>query len=65
VVRDATLHERVCTDIDRWLEDDQRWHVLGVTESPITGPKGNREFLIAARRGAQIPPSREGILRAP
>jgi predicted rRNA methylase YqxC with S4 and FtsJ domains len=24
--------------------------VLGVTPSPITGPKGNREFLIAARR---------------
>jgi len=65
VVRDATLHERVCADITRWLEDDQRWHVLGVTESPITGPKGNREFLIAARRGAQIPPSREGILRVP
>jgi 23S rRNA (cytidine1920-2'-O)/16S rRNA (cytidine1409-2'-O)-methyltransferase len=50
VVRDATLHERVCGDLFRWLEDDQRWHVLGVTESPITGPKGNREFLIAARR---------------
>jgi len=24
--------------------------VLGVTESPITGPEGNREFLIGAVR---------------
>jgi predicted rRNA methylase YqxC with S4 and FtsJ domains len=24
--------------------------VMGIVESPITGPKGNREFLIAARR---------------
>jgi 23S rRNA (cytidine1920-2'-O)/16S rRNA (cytidine1409-2'-O)-methyltransferase len=26
--------------------------VLGVTESPILGPKGNREFLIHLRKGA-------------
>ena len=26
------------------------WHVLGVAESPITGPEGNREFLIAAAK---------------
>jgi len=25
--------------------------VSGITQSPITGPKGNVEFLIAARRG--------------
>jgi 23S rRNA (cytidine1920-2'-O)/16S rRNA (cytidine1409-2'-O)-methyltransferase len=48
VVRDAALHDRVCADIARWLED-QRWRVLGTTPSPIVGPKGNREFLIAAR----------------
>jgi 23S rRNA (cytidine1920-2'-O)/16S rRNA (cytidine1409-2'-O)-methyltransferase len=50
VVRDAALHERVCADLARWLEDEQRWHVLGTTESPILGPKGNREFLLAGRR---------------
>jgi 23S rRNA (cytidine1920-2'-O)/16S rRNA (cytidine1409-2'-O)-methyltransferase len=49
VVRDPALHERVCAEIARWLED-RRWAVLGIIESPITGPKGNREFLIAARR---------------
>ena len=49
VVRDPALHEAVCARIARWLSE-QGWQVLGVTASPITGPKGNREFLIAARR---------------
>jgi 23S rRNA (cytidine1920-2'-O)/16S rRNA (cytidine1409-2'-O)-methyltransferase len=26
------------------------WQVLGITESSITGPEGNREFIIAARK---------------
>jgi len=50
VVRDPALHQAVCDDIARWLAEQQGWAVLGVVESPITGPKGNREFLIAARR---------------
>ncbi len=50
VVRDPALHAEVCTDIARWLAEEQGWQVLGITESPITGPKGNREFLIAATR---------------
>jgi 23S rRNA (cytidine1920-2'-O)/16S rRNA (cytidine1409-2'-O)-methyltransferase len=50
VVRDPALQAQVCADIARWLTEEQGWQVLGITESPITGPKGNREFLIAARR---------------
>ena len=50
VVRDAALHQAACDDIARWLAAEQGWEVLGIVESPITGPKGNREFLIAARR---------------
>jgi len=50
VVRDPALHQTVCEDIARWLVDEQGWRLLGIVESPITGPKGNREFLIAARR---------------
>jgi 23S rRNA (cytidine1920-2'-O)/16S rRNA (cytidine1409-2'-O)-methyltransferase len=50
VVRDPTLHQAFCDDIARWLAETQGWPVLGIVESPITGPKGNREFLIAARR---------------
>jgi 23S rRNA (cytidine1920-2'-O)/16S rRNA (cytidine1409-2'-O)-methyltransferase len=51
VVRDPALHQAVCEDIARWLGEQQGWQVQGVVESPITGPKGNREFLVAARRG--------------
>jgi 23S rRNA (cytidine1920-2'-O)/16S rRNA (cytidine1409-2'-O)-methyltransferase len=29
----------------------QGWSVIGVVESPITGPEGNVEFLIAALHG--------------
>ncbi len=49
VVRDSALHQRVCDDIGHWLESDQGWNLLGITQSPITGPKGNREFLVGAR----------------
>ena len=49
VVRDAAVHERVCTDARAWAES-QGWSVLGIIESPITGPEGNVEFLLGARR---------------
>jgi 23S rRNA (cytidine1920-2'-O)/16S rRNA (cytidine1409-2'-O)-methyltransferase len=50
VVRDPALHARVCGEVREWLEGEG-WTVQGVTPSPITGPEGNVEFLIAARRG--------------
>ncbi len=50
VVRDSTVHEAVCARISAWWAGLPGWHVLGITESPITGPEGNKEFLIAAQR---------------
>lgn len=50
VVRDPALHARVCDDVRGWLVG-AGWTVDGIVESPITGPEGNVEFLIAARRG--------------
>ncbi|PKQ03301.1 MAG: TlyA family rRNA (cytidine-2'-O)-methyltransferase [Alphaproteobacteria bacterium HGW-Alphaproteobacteria-12] len=50
IVRDPALHERICEDISRWLSDDMGWRVLGLTQSPIEGGDGNREFLIAAEK---------------
>ena len=47
VVRDPALHTEVCARIAAWLPT-QGWTVLGITESPIRGPEGNVEFLIAA-----------------
>jgi 23S rRNA (cytidine1920-2'-O)/16S rRNA (cytidine1409-2'-O)-methyltransferase len=61
VVRDPALHEAVCAEIARWLSVEQGWEVLGMTESPITGPKGNREFLIAARKGVWDLPSAQAM----
>ena len=52
VVRDPALHEEVCSRIAAWLAGQAGWSVLGLTESPLRGPDGNVEFLIAARRGA-------------
>jgi 23S rRNA (cytidine1920-2'-O)/16S rRNA (cytidine1409-2'-O)-methyltransferase len=51
VVHDPALHAAVCEGISGWLAGMARWRVLGVTESPLKGPKGNTEFLIAADRG--------------
>ena len=53
VVRDPEIHQAVCDFIQRWLEFDLSWRVIGITESPITGPKGNKEFLIAAQAPAE------------
>jgi 23S rRNA (cytidine1920-2'-O)/16S rRNA (cytidine1409-2'-O)-methyltransferase len=49
VVRDAAVHERVCGEAKGWVEG-QGWIVLGVTPSPITGPEGNVEFLLGAKK---------------
>jgi 23S rRNA (cytidine1920-2'-O)/16S rRNA (cytidine1409-2'-O)-methyltransferase len=49
VVRDPAVHARVCAEVREWLEA-AGWRVLGLTESPLTGPAGNREFLIAATK---------------
>ena len=49
VVRDSQVHERVCTRAKDWVES-QGWTVLGVTQSPITGPEGNIEFLLGAQK---------------
>ena len=48
VVRDPDLHREVCERIRAWVEGLPGWRVLGIVESPITGPEGNVEFLIGA-----------------
>ena len=50
VVRDPALHGQVCNRISDWLNHRDRWRVKGIVESPITGPEGNKEFLIGAER---------------
>jgi 23S rRNA (cytidine1920-2'-O)/16S rRNA (cytidine1409-2'-O)-methyltransferase len=50
VVRDPAVHQAVCDRVRAWWGALPAWTVLGIVESPITGPEGNKEFLIAATR---------------
>ena len=55
VVRDPAIHEAVCSRIESWWSGLAGWKVLGLTGSPITGPEGNREFLIGAVKDKPLP----------
>ncbi len=50
VIRDPAVHDRVCAEVQDWIVS-QGWTVAGLTQSPITGPQGNVEFLLYARLG--------------
>lgn len=49
VVRDPAVHERVCAAAADWVAS-HGWAIEGIEPSPITGPEGNVEFLLAARK---------------
>ena len=51
VVRDPMVHRAVCERVAAWIGAQPGWRVVGIADSPLTGPAGNREFLIHARRG--------------
>jgi 23S rRNA (cytidine1920-2'-O)/16S rRNA (cytidine1409-2'-O)-methyltransferase len=53
VVRDSAVHARVCSEVSDWIMA-QGWTIETLVESPITGPEGNVEFLIAARRAGIV-----------
>lgn len=48
VVTDAALHQRACDDVVAWLNSQPEWSVQNLTESPILGAEGNKEFLLYA-----------------
>ncbi|MCS6844530.1 MAG: TlyA family RNA methyltransferase [Caldilineales bacterium] len=50
VVRDPEVHRQVLRDVLGWAVE-QGWAVEGLIRSPITGPKGNVEFLCLLRPG--------------
>ena len=45
VVREPALHRQAVARLARYAVL-RGWHVLGVTASPLRGPKGNREFFL-------------------
>lgn len=50
IVKDDAARTRACERIVSWLDRQEGWEVIGLTESPIQGTGGNREFLIAGAR---------------
>ncbi len=48
VIRDESKRQRVVEAIRSYLED-MEFQIMGVVESPISGAKGNIEYLIAGR----------------
>ena len=49
VVKDSEIHLRICNEITTWFENECNCEVLKIIESPIKGPKGNKEFLLTAK----------------
>jgi len=54
IVKDTEVHNQVCNEIKAWLNAQPGWQIIGVTDSPITGSDGNREFLIAAAKKTEV-----------
>lgn len=48
VVKDPAVHEKVCEEIKAFVSE-LRFTVWGITQSPLLGPRGNREFFIIAQ----------------
>ncbi|HBP00812.1 MAG TPA: TlyA family rRNA (cytidine-2'-O)-methyltransferase [Candidatus Moranbacteria bacterium] len=51
IVKEENLHEEVIEKIKK-LSEDLGFEILGITDSPILGGKGNKEFLIRLRKGS-------------
>ncbi|MGQ9509204.1 MAG: TlyA family RNA methyltransferase [Thermodesulfobacteriota bacterium] len=52
VVRDPMLHQKVIDRISKFCQK-LGLRILGVMESPLRGPKGNKEFFLYLERGEQ------------
>ena len=59
IVRDAAVQQRVVDDVSA-VADALGLTRVGMTESPIAGMEGNREFLIHLRRRANGGPGVNG-----
>ena len=54
VVRDPAVRREVCEKAAAWVATQPGWTVVGVVDSPILGPQGNREFLLYARHAGAV-----------
>jgi len=46
VISDPSVHERVLRELQEWLPEHTPFQIQGLTDSPIYGRDGNREFLL-------------------
>lgn len=46
VIRDPAVHERILAELQAWIPEHTPFTVRGLTDSPIYGRDGNREFLL-------------------
>ena len=59
VVRDKALHEKVIDRISQFSRG-LGLKILGVAESPLLGPKGNKEFFIYLKKENEMNGKTEG-----
>ena len=50
IVKNAEHHQMVVDDIRVFFENEIDLSIKGITDSPILGPKGNKEFLIYGKK---------------
>ncbi len=50
VVKEDKYHKMIISDINKYFEKELGFKVTGIIDSPILGPKGNKEFLIYAQK---------------
>jgi 23S rRNA (cytidine1920-2'-O)/16S rRNA (cytidine1409-2'-O)-methyltransferase len=46
VITDAAVHERILRDLQEFVASCAQLRWVGVTQSPLLGPAGNKEFLV-------------------
>ena len=46
MITDPAVHERILRELEEFVARDNTLRWRGVTESPLLGPAGNKEFLV-------------------
>jgi 23S rRNA (cytidine1920-2'-O)/16S rRNA (cytidine1409-2'-O)-methyltransferase len=52
VIRDPAIHQRILLDLEQFVRQSPGMHWRGITESPLLGPAGNKEFLALIEKHA-------------
>jgi 23S rRNA (cytidine1920-2'-O)/16S rRNA (cytidine1409-2'-O)-methyltransferase len=55
VIRDPAIHQRVLQELEDFVHSGTQLRWLGVTDSPLLGPAGNREFFVLLEKPTQHP----------